>query len=118
MVDAKKTVNKKPKKMSESDVFLTILYAPDREAFAQLLGKEVLDVGPMHTRPDSKELEIHLYANDETIKKLTKSGWDLDVRENLSVIGRKRQKEVGKGDRFKGGKVPPRGLGKKAGKGA
>jgi hypothetical protein len=37
----------------------------------------------------------------------------IEVHENLSKIGRLRQKEVGKGDRFKGGKIPPKGLGKK-----
>lgn len=109
---AKSTLQKQP----ERDAFLTVLYAPDRESLARLLRKEILDVGPMHTQPDSKEVEVHIYANEEQIEKLKEYGWRLEVRENLSEVGRKRQKEVGKGDRFEGGKVPPRGLGKKTGK--
>lgn len=106
---AKSTSQKQP----ESDVFLSVLYAPDRESLTRLLRKEILDVGPMHTRPHSKEVEVHIYANEEQIKKLKEYGWKLEVRENLSEVGRKRQEEVGKGDRFEGGKVPPKGLGKK-----
>lgn len=117
MADSKEFSKNIPQKQPERDVFLVVLYAPDRESFARLLRQEVLDVGPVHTRPDTKEIEVHLYAGEEQIKKLKKDGWKLDVRENLSEVGRKRQKEVGKGDRFKGGKVPPKGLGKKARKG-
>lgn len=113
MTNSKKTSKNTSQKQPESDVFLTVLYAPDRESLAHLLRKEVLDVGPMHTRPDSKEIEVHLYADEEQINKLKKDGWKLDVRENLSEVGRKRQREVGEGDRFEGGKIPPKGLGKK-----
>lgn len=113
MTDLKKTAKNTPQKQYKNDVFLTVLYAPDRESLAQLMRKEILDIGPMHTQPDSKEIEVHLYADMKQIKKLKKDGWKLDVRKNLSEIGRKRQKEVGKGDRFEGGKIPPKGLGKK-----
>lgn len=113
MTDLKKTAEKASAKPPEKDVFLTVLYAADRASLSRLLREEVLDVGPTYMKPDSKEVEAHLYVNEEEIKKLKKQGWKLDVRENLSEVGRKRQKEVGKGDRFKGGKIPPKGLGKK-----
>ena len=113
MTNSKQSAESTSQKPSERDVFLTVLYAPDRESLASLLRKEILDVGPMHKRPDSKEIEVHIYANEVQIKKLKGYGWKLEVRENLSEVGRKRQQEVGKGDRFEGGKVPPKGLGKK-----
>jgi hypothetical protein len=114
-----------PKKPGESstsnrplqkDVFRVLLYAPNREAFAQLVRKRALDVGPVRARKDSKEIEVHLFLNQDQIALLQKEGWKLEVRENFSENGRLRQKEVGKGDRFEGGKVPPKGLGKKTGK--
>jgi hypothetical protein len=116
MVDAKQAGTKASPKGPEKDLFLTVLYAPDRDSLAGLLRKELLDVGPMLRKPDAKEVEVHLYADEEQIKRLREYGWRLEVRENLSEVGRKRQKEVGKGDRFKGGKIPPKGLGKKIGK--
>ena len=113
MADTKAPAKNTSQKQSERDVFHTVLHAPDRESLSRLLRKEILDVGPMRTQPDSKEVEVDIYADKEHIKKLKEYGWKLDVRENLSEVGRKRQKEVGKGDRFKGGKIPPKGLGKK-----
>ena len=112
MADSKKTA-KKPSQKSESDVYLTVLHAPDRESFARLLRKETLDVGPLYTEPDTEGIVVHLYANEEQIETLKKDGWKLEVRENLSEIGRKRQEEVAQGDRFQGGQIPPQGLGKK-----
>jgi hypothetical protein len=109
MVDSRKSTQN----ISQKDVFLTVLYAPDHESLARMLQKEILDVGPMHTRHGLKEVEVHIYANEEQIKKLKDYGWKLEVRENLSEVGRKRQEDVGKGDRFEGGKIPPKGLGKK-----
>lgn len=113
MTNSRKPPKKKSRKQLERDVFLTVLYAPDRDSLARLLQEETLDVGPMHGRPDSKEMEVHLYANKEQIEKLKKDGWKLDVQNNLSEVGRKRQREVGKGDRFKSGNIAPKGLGKK-----
>lgn len=92
---------------------LTILHASDRDSLARLLREEVLDVGHIHRLPDSDGLEAHLYSTQAQIRRLKKKGWKLEVRENLSERGRERQQEVGKGDRFKGGKVAPKGLGKK-----
>ncbi len=116
MAAPKKPAKKNPGNPPERDLFLTVLYAPDRESLSHLLRNEILDVGPVRARPDSKEIEVHLYADEPQIRKLRKYGWKLDVRENLSEVGRKRQNEVGKGDRFEGGRIPPKGLGKKTGK--
>lgn len=112
MAELKKPAKPTPQK-PDGDVFLTVLYPPDREALALLLRKEMLDLGPVQSRPDGELLEVHIYATKEQIKLLKECGWKLDVRQNLSEIGRKRQEEVGKGDRFEGGKITPKGLGRK-----
>jgi hypothetical protein len=97
----------------DNDVYRVVLYAPNRESLAQLLRERILDVGPLHARPDAREIEVHLFCNQEQIAQLRTDGWKLEVHENLSEIGRTRQQEVGKAERFEGGKVPPKGLGKK-----
>ena len=100
----------------ESDVFRAVLSAPSREAVAELLRKMKLDVGSMRARRGAKEVEVLLFVTQEQAEEIRRLGWKLEVYENLSEIGRSRQQEVGKGDRFEGGKIPPRGLGKKTGK--
>jgi len=104
-------------KQAESDAYLVVLHTPDRESLARLLRDVTLDIGPLRMRPDTKEVEVHLYATREQIAKLKKLGWKLDIGENLSEVGRQRQKEVGMGDRFEDGRVSPKGLGKKTRKG-
>lgn len=99
------------------DIFLAVLRAPDRESLARLLRDEILDVGPIQPVPNSAELIAHLYVGREQIAMLQKKyGWPLEVSENLSEIGRQRQQEVGQGDRFEGGRIPPKGLGQKSGR--
>ena len=103
----------KTKQYPENDIFRVVLYAPDRESLAQLLRKRLLDVGPVHAASGTKEIEVHLFVNEEQILQLRKDEWRLEVHENLSEVGRNRQKEVGKGDRFEGGNIAPKGLGTK-----
>lgn len=103
----------KPPAQPPEDKFHVVLIAPDREALGRLIHKFDLDLGPLEPRRDSKEIEAHFYATQAQIEQLRKAGLSLEVGENLSEIGRERQKEVAKGDRFEGGKIPPKGLGKK-----
>ena len=95
----------------QGDRFRVVLHAANHASVAELLRKGPFDVGPMRQR--DKDLEVTLFAGREQIERLKREGWKLEVHENLSEIGRRRQKEVGKGDRFQGGKIPPKGLGKK-----
>ncbi|MEH6648857.1 MAG: hypothetical protein V7707_02395 [Motiliproteus sp.] len=113
MTRSDKSIKARSRRSDPDDRFLTVLYVPDRDCLSQLLRSEVLDVGPIQSQADSDEIEVHIYANKDQIKALKKYGWTVNVRENLSEIGRKRQKEVGKGDRFQGGKIAPTGLGQK-----
>src|SRR5580765_6804289 len=102
--------NSKP---NQGDVFHVSLLAPSREALAKAIRELALDVDHQHPekRDDAAgELHTGAFLNQEQIEQLRQQGWKLEVHENLSEAGRERQKEVAQGDRFEGGKVPPKGL--------
>lgn len=98
--------------IDEKDIFRVELRAPSREALGDLLHNGALDFGPIQQLA-SGEIIIDLFLRQTQIDNLQKAGWRLQVFENLSVAGHDRQMEVGAGDRFEGGKVAPKGLGKK-----
>ena len=99
----------------DPDVFRVSLTAPDRVALARAVRDLGLDIDHQHPDEDKtvKEVRITAFLTQQQIDELKGRGWDLRVEENLSLIGRERQKEVGTGDRFDGGKIKPEGLGKK-----
>ena len=109
----KPTPNQPPELLPDDDVFHAVLYVSDRDTLAKLLSKQQLDIGPTHVDPDTKALEVVVYVTEPQRARLEEAGWKIDVRENMSEIGRQRQHEVGQGDRFAGGSIPPKGLGKK-----
>ncbi|MHA6323782.1 hypothetical protein [Roseivivax sp. CAU 1753] len=74
-----------------------------RERGLDLVRSVILDGGDRHL--------LVLYLNKAEIAELKKSGYALEVGENVSEQGLKRQTEVAKGDRFDGGRIPPKGLG-------
>ena len=76
-----------------------------RERGLDLVRSVVLEGGKRH--------RLILYLNKAEIAELKKSGYALEVGENVSELGLKRQTEVAKGDRFDGGRIPPKGLGVK-----
>jgi hypothetical protein len=86
-----------------------------REALVKILQEFELDVG---CRPHPKmnldgTATLLVFASDERIAELRAAGYGVERGENVAAIGRERQADVGKGDRFEGGRVAPRGLGKK-----
>jgi len=98
------------------DLF-TVRIAVTRESFESLLKQFDLDVGcrpPFQQTPDGTANPT-AFATKERIRELEASGYKVEVGENASEIGQQRQAEVGKDDRFEGGRVVPRGLGKKTG---
>jgi hypothetical protein len=99
----------------DPDIFRVTLHAPDRDALATVVHELGLDIDHQHPSevPDAKGIQITAFLTEQQIDELKRRLWTLHVEENLSQIGRERQKEVGKGDRFAGGKVKPTGLGKK-----
>jgi hypothetical protein len=89
-----------------------------RETLARLLQTFELDVGCRHPHvepnPDGTATLV-VYATEERIREIQAAGYKVETGENVSAVGRERQAEVAKGDRFEGGRVAPRGLGKKPG---
>lgn len=90
-----------------------------RDAFGRLMQEFNLDVGcrgaQIEVNPDGTGT-ILAYATEERIRELQAAGYKVEKGENVSELGRQRQKEVGEGDRFKGGHAAPRGLGQKPGR--
>jgi hypothetical protein len=89
------------------------------ETLAKLRQEVDLDVGcrgpHFEANPDGTGTML-VYASEERIRALQAAGYHVERGENVSELGRQRQKEVGVGDRFKGGRVVPRGLGEKTGR--
>ncbi len=97
-----------------TDIFLTAVTAQEPEPIFALLNDTEIDFGcrPALRRAPDGSYQLDLFATEQKIKELREvSGLDVTVVHNASAEGRKRQREVGKGDRFDGGKVAPRGLG-------
>jgi hypothetical protein len=90
-----------------------------RETIATVLREFELDVGCRHAHvepnPD-RTATLLVYATEQRVRELQAAGYNVEKGENVSALGRQRQTEVGKGDRFDGGRVPS-GLGEKRGHG-
>ena len=105
------------------DTVLPDLYAArvsgSSETLAKLMKSFDLDVGCRHPHvepnPDGTTALV-VYATEERIREIQAAGYNVELGENVSALGRERQTEVGKGDRFEGGRVAPRGLGEKPGR--
>jgi len=86
-----------------------------RESLTKLLQTFELDVGCRpHPEVNSDGIgSLLAYATEERIRELQAAGYTVEAGENVSALGRQRQAEVGRGDRFQGGRIAPRGLGEK-----
>jgi hypothetical protein len=90
----------------------------NRETLAQLMREFALDVG---CRPHGKvnpdgTATLQAFVTQERIRELQAAGYKVEPGENVSALARERHADIGKGDRFEGGRVAPRGLGQKAGR--
>lgn len=89
------------------------------ETLTELIGKFDLDVGDrphVEPQPDGSGL-LYAFAPEDQIREIEAAGYSVERGENVSATGRERMAEVAQGDRFEGGRVPPRGLGQKPGRG-
>jgi hypothetical protein len=88
------------------------------EALTKLLQTFELDVGCRHAQHEpaaGRNAVLLVFASRQRIGEIQAAGYSDEIGENVSAQARERQAEVGKGDRFEGGRVPPRGLGRKPG---
>jgi hypothetical protein len=86
--------------------------SPDR--FLELVRRGDLDLncgGPKEVTPGQWELEA--YVTPEAAARLRESGYRVEVDAEFGARLAARSAEVGSGDRFHGGRLPPRGVGKK-----
>ena len=98
----------------QPDLF-TVRITVTRESFDSLLKTFDLDVGcrpHVDATADGTGI-LTAFATTDRIRELESAGYSVEVGENASELGRRRQEEVGKGDRFEGGRIVPRGLGEK-----
>jgi hypothetical protein len=88
------------------------------ETVTELLRRFDLDVGDRpHVEPTAERRgTLYAFASQEQIREIEAASYTIEVGENVSETGRQRMAEVSTGDRFKGGRVPPRGLGRKPGR--
>lgn len=107
------TSKKSAKNKDSDDIFRIVLSLPNVAVLARLQKTFPMDAGPIKVNPKTKEVVADVFVTEKQIEYLKTQKVDLKVYENLSDIGRLRQKEVGRGDRFKNGTIPPKGLGKK-----
>jgi hypothetical protein len=88
---------------------------PDVKDFPNLARIGQLDWGGRGPRRQKDGQIIgEAYVTPQQLAALKKiKGCKLEVIEDAIEVGKKRQREVGKGDRFEGGKKAPRGIGRK-----
>jgi hypothetical protein len=99
----------------EKDIMKIVLKAPNLKILAKFINQQrmrIVGCGGQKLLPDGT-LSMDAYATEDVLDQLKKEGVVFDIIENASEMGRRRQNEVGRGDRFEGGKKAPQGLGKK-----
>lgn len=104
---AKKTRKPPDRPKPQPDKFRTHLEFDSREAAAKFHRSHPLLGQVAAGRGAKGALRLTFHLTLQQIGDLEKDGYAPEVAENISDIGRERQKEVGKGDRFEGGKIPP-----------
>ena len=84
------------------------------EAIREILATHDLDIGcrrPHIDENDDRTVTLHAFASEEKMAEIESADVRIERGANASAQGRERQAEVGKGDRFEGGRLAPEGLG-------
>jgi len=84
------------------------------DAIRSLLEKFDVDVGCRRPHIDQNKdgsLTLLFYASEAQLDEIGRAEFTVERGDNVSAIGRERQSEIGKGDRFDGGKRKPTGIG-------
>ena len=99
-----------------ADKYRASIIIHERNESRPLVRERGLDLVQTEVLEGGKRFRLTFFLNEEEIKQLRESGYSMEVGENVSEVGLKRQTEVAKGDRFDGGLVAPTGLGVKRGR--
>lgn len=85
------------------------------EQIDQLLRQGEVDIGdhPHFTENRDGTAWLDMFLTQRQIESLREEAYEIQVGDNLSKMARQRLSEIGTGDRFDGGRIPPQGLGRK-----
>jgi hypothetical protein len=90
------------------------VWVPNQAALKEVLGAAKVSCECGSPKSDgSGNFIVTLYATKAEAKKVTSLQYKTEIDEHYGNTLEERQKEVSKTDRFKGGKVKPKGLGVK-----
>ena len=103
-----------PEDERDDDVF-AIRVRATREQVDELIRRDEFDYGDRpHFSGDRDGVgELDLFVSQAQILGLRTEGYEVRIVSNQSAAARERLTEIGEGDRFEGGKIPPTGLGEK-----
>ena len=92
-----------------------IVRSETREQLLEILRREELDLncgGPRET-PSHDAWVVEAYVSEEQASRLQAAGLRVDIDKDFEERSSNRRAEVEHGDRFEGGRRPPRGIGRK-----
>lgn len=90
------------------------------EELDRLLRTMAVDVGCTHPRFErlgEEKVALLAYSTMAQVEQLRGEGYAVELGENVSRRAGRLKGEIGSGDRFEGGKIAPKGLGRKPGAG-
>lgn len=88
------------------------VWVPDTESLEKIIEQTKMTLESGKPRTDENGISIFsFYGSLPEAKKIVKTGLRCEIDETFGKELLKRQKEVSKIDRFKGGKKKPKGLG-------
>ncbi len=96
----------------DKKIMKVIIKSTDEETFTGMLGQYQLDTAGEHRDKDGKIVTV-AYVPEKKIEQLRKPGIEIEVVEDATQIGLKRQKEVSSVNRLAASEGPIKGLGKK-----
>ena len=92
------------------------LRAPNLDALSDLAKKlPFLTDAEVPRRTPGGTFRVRTYVSSDLLGEIERTGAVFEVIENATEAGKVLQQQIGRGDRFAGGKIVPRGLGKKEG---
>lgn len=94
--------------MSEEKIFRIKISTKNLDVLTSFLRENPIDMHETGPRREKDGLiSVEAYVSDVVINRLERAGLDVEVFEDMTELGKRRQSEVGKEDRFEGGKNPP-----------
>jgi hypothetical protein len=100
-----------------ADDQFAVLVTVARGQADELLRRGEFDFGDhpnISPNPDGTA-RLTLFVSRPQVNALRDEGYEVELGANMSARARERVTEVGQGDRFEGGRIAPRGLGRKIG---